>query len=172
LLLEARIAGRAEVPKLELIDRLYPNSSEAHAAASLKDLAHQIRVAHGTELIRTTGNGYALGPVQSDLETYLETGESQLWHGPYLTGPEDDLRQDLHRNLLGQAQTQPPEEALRLGRILLEHDPFDLEAMRLTARALNACQPKQLEVFYRMQRKRWLELGEVLPETVQEFLSS
>ncbi len=173
LLLEARIAGRSEIPKLELIDRLYTDSTEAQAAASLKDLAHQIRTMYGQELIVTTGNGYALGPVTTDVETYLETNDVQLWHGPYLSGPEDGLRPSLHANLLEHARlllgTQPS-EALRLGRILLEQEPFDLEAMRLSALALQACQPKQLEPFYRLQRKRWLELGETLPERAEDFL--
>jgi tetratricopeptide (TPR) repeat protein len=174
LLLEARIAGRHEIPKLELIDRFYTDSTEAQAAASLKDLAHQIRTMYGQELIITTGNGYALGPITTDVETYLETNDILLWHGPYLSGPEDGLRPSLHANLLEHArlllETQP-EETLRLGRILLEQEPFDLEAMRLTAQALQACQPKQLEPFYRAQRKRWLELGETLPERAQEFLT-
>jgi hypothetical protein len=174
LLIEARIAGRNEIPKLELIDQLYTDSTEAQAAASLKDLAHQIRTMYGQDLIVTTGNGYALGPVKTDVETYLETNDVQLWHGPYLSGPEDGLRPGLHASLLEHArlllETQP-EETLRLGRILLEQDPFDLEAMRLTARALQICQPKQLEPFYRLQRKRWLELGETLPERAQDFLT-
>jgi tetratricopeptide (TPR) repeat protein len=174
LLLEARIAGRHEIPKLELIDRLYSDSSEAQAAASLKDLAHQIRTMYGAALIVTTGNGYALGPIKTDVESYLETNDPQLWHGPYLSGPEDGLRQSLHANLFEQAQlafeTQP-EESLRLGRILLEQDPFDLEVVRLIARALRVNQPRQLEPFYRAQRKRWLELGETLPEHAHEFLT-
>jgi tetratricopeptide (TPR) repeat protein len=174
LLLEARIAGRFEVPKLELIDRLYTDSTEAQAAASLKDLAHQIRTMYGQELIVTTGNGYALGPVTTDVEMYLETNDGQLWHGPYLSGPEDGLRPSLHTNLLEQARVllgTQPEQTLRLGRILLEQEPFDLTAMRLTAQALRACQPKQLEPFYRAQRKRWLELGETLPERAEDFLT-
>ena len=61
---------------------------------------------------------------------------------------------------------------MRLGRILLEQDPLDLAAMRLTAHALNARQPRQLEAFYRAQRKRWLELGETLPENTLEFLTN
>jgi hypothetical protein len=174
LLLEARVAGRNEIPKLELIDRLYTDSTEAQAAASLKDLAHQIRTMFGQELIVTTGNGYALGPVATDLETYLETGDVQLWYGPYLSGPEDGLRPNLHAILFEHAhlllETQP-DQTLRLGRILLEQEPFDIEAMRLTAQALHASQPKQLEPFYRLQCKRWLELGERLPERVEEFLT-
>jgi tetratricopeptide (TPR) repeat protein len=173
LLLEARITGRSEIPKLELIDRLYGDSTEAQAAASLKDLAHQIRTMYGQDLIVTTGNGYALGPVTTDVELYLETNDVQLWHGPYLSGPEDGLRPGLHTSLLEHArlllETQP-EQTLRLGRILLEQDPFDLEAMQLTARALQTSQPKQLGPFYRLQRKRWLELGETLPERAEEFL--
>jgi tetratricopeptide (TPR) repeat protein len=174
LLLEARIAGRSEIPKLELIDQLYSDSTEAQAAASLKDLAHQIRMMYGQDLIVTTGNGYALGQVATDVELYLETNDPQLWQGPYLSGPEDGLRPGLHANLLDHAcllfDTQP-EETLRLGRILLEQEPFDLEAMRLTARALQICQSKQLEPFYRLQRKHWLELGETLPERVEDFLT-
>jgi tetratricopeptide (TPR) repeat protein len=173
LLLEARIAGRHEIPKLELIDRFYRDSTEAQAAASLKDLAHQIRTTYGPELIVTTTHGYALGAVQSDLEAYLETGDAQHWNGPYLSGPEDGLRPSLQHHLLEQAERSlehQPEEALRLGRILLEQEPFDLAAVRLIARAMNTCQPRQLEAFYRAQRKRWLELGETLPEDTQEFL--
>ena len=92
VLLEARIAGRQEIPKLELIDRFYRDSSEAQAAASLKDLAHQIRTAYGSELIITTTHGYALGVLRTDLEAYLETGDARVWHAPYLSGPEDGLR--------------------------------------------------------------------------------
>lgn len=174
LLLEARIAGRNEIPKLELINRLYSESTEAQAAASPKDLAHQIRSICGQELIGTTRNGYALWPITTDVETYLETNDPQLWHGPYLSGPEDGLRPSLHHNLLEQARQMlevKPEQTLRLGRILLEQDPFDFEAMRVTALALQVCGPKQLESFYRLHRKHWVELGETLPEHVQDFLT-
>ena len=71
---------------------LYRDSSEAQAAASLKDLAHQIRTAYGSELIITTTHGYALGVLRTDLEAYLETGDARVWHAPYLSGPEDGLR--------------------------------------------------------------------------------
>ncbi|MCX7782771.1 MAG: tetratricopeptide repeat protein, partial [Meiothermus sp.] len=56
-LLEARVAGRGEVGKLELLDHLYPGEDEGKAASSLKELIHSVRVSLGALVVATTASG-------------------------------------------------------------------------------------------------------------------
>ena len=64
-----------------------------------------------------------------------------------------------------------PKEAARLGRLLLEADPYDLETLRLTLEALRrAGNHRSLSRLYEKARARMLEVGERLPADWQDFL--
>ncbi|MCS7069273.1 MAG: tetratricopeptide repeat protein [Meiothermus sp.] len=179
LLLETRLAGRVEVGKLELLDHLYPGEDEGKAASSLKELIHSVRVSLGALVVATTASGYALGAaVSSDLEEFLRTGEARLWRGVYLGGLaslHETVRESVYLGLRTRAQAlleADPKEAARLGRILLEADPYDLEALRLTLGALRRSgNHKSLGRLYEEARGWMLEVGETLPEHWQGFLT-
>ncbi len=179
LLLEARISGRGEVSKLELNDKLYPDADELQSNAGIRDVIYQIRSSLGENAITTTANGYALGSLKSDVETFLETGNTRLWRGMYLEGllleTSDTIRESLYLALRTRAEAlleTDPLEVTRLGRLLCEADPYDLEALRLTVMGLRSQQNhRSLSRFYDQARTRFLEIGETLPETWQEFLS-
>ncbi|MFO7544184.1 MAG: hypothetical protein R6W77_01660, partial [Trueperaceae bacterium] len=94
-LLEARLTGRTEVGRLELIDRLYTGSDEAKAAASLKQLISDLRKELGASVVLTTPAGYALGDVTSDVEAFLETGDARSWRGGYAEGIDLDVRESV-----------------------------------------------------------------------------
>jgi tetratricopeptide (TPR) repeat protein len=180
LLLEARISGRGEVSKLELVDKLYPDADEIQANAGLRDVIYQIRSSLGENAITTTANGYALGSLKTDVETFLETGNTQLWRGVYLEGltleTSDTVRESLYLALRTRAEAlleTEPLEAIRVAKILCEADPYDLEAVRVTVTGLRAGQNhRSLTRFYDSARTRFLEIGEVLPDRWQDFLSS
>jgi hypothetical protein len=56
---------------------------------------------------------------------------------------------------------------------MCEADPYDLEALHLTVTGLRAGQNhRSLSRFYDSARTRFLEIGEVLPDRWQDFLSS
>jgi cytochrome c556 len=62
-------------------------------------------------------------------------------------------------------------ETVRLGRILLEAEPYDTEALTLTLRALEAVgDTAGLVRVYAASRTRFDEVGEQLPEAWQDFL--
>lgn len=179
LLLEARISGRGEVSKLELVDKLYPDADELQSNAGLRDVIYQLRSSLGENILTTTANGYALGSLKSDVETFLETGNTQFWRGRYLEGllleTSDTVRESVYLALRTRAEAlleTDPVEVTRVGRILCEADPYDLEAVRLTVTGLRSQQNhRSLSRFYDAARTRFLEIGEELPETWQEFLS-
>ncbi len=179
LLLEARVAGRGEVGKLELLDALYPGEDEEKAASSLKELVHTVRTSLGPAAVITTPGGYALGDaVESDLEEFLRTGDTRLWRGAYLEGLSpfnETVRESVHlalRARAGALREADPKEAARLGRLLLEADPYDLEALRLTLEALRRTgNHRSLSRLYEETRARMLEVGEHLPADWQDFLA-
>lgn len=181
LLLEARVAGRSEVGRLELLDALYTSEDEEKAASSLKELIHSVRSTLGTLSITTTPTGYALGEaVSSDVEEFLRTGESGLWRGAYLEGLSplssfnESVRETVHLTLRLRTEAlleADPKEAVRLGRILLEAEPYDMGALRLTLEALRRAQNyKGLSRLYEEARGRMQEVGETLPPSWQSFL--
>jgi hypothetical protein len=180
MLLEARISGRSEVTMLELFDALYPNVSESEAASGLKQTVFKVRSSYGQNAITTTANGYALGAITSDAETFLRDGETQLWRGPYLQDanlePSSSVLEVLTLALHAKAKMlleSDPKEAARVGRILLEIDPYDLKALRLVCQALrNLENHRSLVRTYSDARNKLLEVGELLPERWQEFLSA
>jgi hypothetical protein len=180
LLLEARITGRSEVSRLNLFDALYPDSSEAQANAALSSLVYQLRELFGPNVVLSTDTGYALGGITSDAEVFLETGDTRLWRGDYLEGLQlessDAVRETLHLALRHGAEPLlevDPTEAARVGRLLCGSDPYDLESLRLTLRALRAADNhKGVKSTYARARMCLLEIGEVLPEQWADFLET
>ena len=180
VLLEARIAGRAEVSQLELIDALYPEASEEDAATAIRQLVFQSRASLGESLILTTANGYALGAVESDAEVFLNNPDLRLWRGAYLEGvlQQNDetvrgaLYHALHFKLSASLEMQTS-EVVRFSKILLEFDPYNLQAWKLNLQALRAGDNyRGLSKRYLECRAQLSEVGTHLPERWNDFLES
>jgi tetratricopeptide (TPR) repeat protein len=179
-LLEARIMGRSEVSRLDLFDALYPDTSEVQASAALSSLVYQLREQFGSDTILSSDGGYALGGITSDAEVFLETSDTRLWRGEYLEssdlGVGETVRETLHLALRHRAESlleTDPIEAVRVGRLLCSADPYDLESLRLTLRALRVSDNhKSLKSIYVRARTGLLEIGEVLPEHWTDFLET
>jgi hypothetical protein len=139
-----------------------------------------LREQFGPDTIRSSDGGYALGRITSDAETFLETGDTHLWRGEYLEGSDlgvgETVRETLHLALRNRAETileTDPNEAVRVGRLLCAADPYDLESLRLTLRALRASDNhKSLKSTYARARTAMLEIGEVLPQNWANFLEA
>jgi hypothetical protein len=180
VLLEARIAGRSEVSKLELLDVLYPDADEVRGASSLKEVVRQVRSIFGQQTIQTTLKGYALGSLQSDAEVFLEHFDTQLWRGPYLNGlmlerSDDQVRNAIHFALQSRISklAGQPKEVIRLSKILLEVDPYDLVTIRARLQALVlSTPPLSINREYDSFKSRFLEVGEHLPPTWQALLEA
>jgi hypothetical protein len=136
-----------------------------------------VRQQFGSNVIQSTSNGYALEDVGSDIEAFFETGDASLWRGKYLAGMIEgwipSVREAVIHALQAKVEmlsTTDAKEAGRLGKILLEMEPYDLDALELTLRALTATDenPKRL---YLELRERFLEVGESLPDTITTFLA-
>lgn len=172
LLLEARVTGRRDVPQLELLDALYPDLDEDKGAGALRQLVFRVRASLGPDAVLRGAGGYALGAVDSDVERFLETRDPGLWRGAYLqdtpAGWDSSLREVLH-DALCEIMTErlelDPHEVARLGKIVLESDPYDREALKLGLRALRiAGDEAGLNRLYRRSRAQFEEIGEALPE--------
>ena len=183
LLLEARIRGRGEVTALALSDVLYPGEPEEAALGALRATIFKIRSSLGPSLITTTTNGYALGPVTSDVEAFLQGGDAHLWRGPYLENVTLEIRDEQVSDALNTAlasriraltEADAPtdfEDAVRLSQVLVQAEPYDLDALALACCAVHASgNRKALERLYTQARSRLLEVGEVLPESSAAFL--
>ena len=174
-LLQARLAGRRELPDVELVDHMYPEMSDEKGASALKQLVYRLRSQLGANAILRTGSGYILGAVESDAEEFLAIGNSQLWTGSHLedlheswgSTAHDALQYALRQKAFELLETDPAETA-RLGRILLEINPFDLEALGLSFRALRSRGDEigaaQLSSWAKTQ---FAEIGEVLPAELE-----
>lgn len=177
-LLQARMAGRAEVSMLELIETLYPGIPDEEASDALKQTVFKTRSTLGQSLIATTATGYALGILESDAEIFLRTQQTSLWRGVYLqdVGLEADetVRGAIYQALRGSIQNlldTHPLEAARLGRILLEAEPYDQEALRIVLKALRLMKNhKGLNRLYEQTKELMLEVGEQLPKHWKEWL--
>ena len=178
LLLEAHLTGRGGVGQLDLLDTLYPDLDETRATSALKQLVYRLRSALGTSAISRTSSGYALGAVSSDAEAFLASGDTGLWRGPYLadlgdarvSGARDALYEALKRRATEHVRGNP-DEAARLGQLLLEADPYDAEALTICLHALAAVgNSAGLGRLYRRSREHFAEVGERLPETWEAFL--
>ncbi|MDQ3396706.1 MAG: tetratricopeptide repeat protein [Deinococcota bacterium] len=177
-LLEAKIAGRAEVSQLDLFDGLYPGEPEEAAADSLKQLVFQLRKSLGVGTILRTTGGYALGNVTSDAEDFLRAGDTRLWRDVYRedAGEGDEtVASALYHALRMKAADllkADPLEAARLGRLLLQADPYDVESLRLTIKALQAAGNYQaLTRLYGQGCRHLAEVGERLPGHWADFLA-
>jgi Tetratricopeptide repeat len=177
LLLEARIAGRQEVARLELLDTLYSGEPEDRANSSLKNLISNIRqTIHPKAIVATTG-GYALGNLESDAEEFLQTHNTELWRGAYLEGVLlvhgfESVRDGLCAVLFAAAQTANPQESARVARILQGMDSYNLHYLALTLRALQRSNNhKTLKRVYAQARATLLEVAEELPEHWADFLA-
>ena len=170
-LLQARLAGRRELPDVELVDQMYPEMSDEKGASALKQLVYRLRSQLGSNTILRTGNGYTLGAVESDAEEFLATGNTQLWTGSHLEDLHENWGSTAHdalqyalRKKATELLKSDPGETARLGRILLEINPFDLEALGLSLRALrlrgDQTGAAQLSNWAKAQ---FAEIGEVLP---------
>jgi hypothetical protein len=180
LLLEARMSGRSEVSRLDLFDALYPDTDEENALGSLKQLVYTLRLELGESVIKTTGNGYALGAITSDAETFLQTADTSLWRGPYLEGLALETREgvadslylllfDTARALLG----TDSKEAARVARFLLEADPYNTDYLAFTLQALRRSDNhRTLGRVYEEAKKHFAEVGETLPQTWLAFLET
>ena len=178
-LLEARIAGKSEVSTLDLLDTFYPNGAEDRGKNTLKQQMHQIRGSLGPEGVHSTANGYALGAASSDAEEFLNSGDPGLWRGAYLDGlgegwissVRDALTLALHSSVEGLIEAAPS-EAVRLGRICCEMEPYETQALRLTLRAMRASgDHRAASTLFDEQRQRF-ELVEAMPASLEDFLGS
>ncbi len=176
-LLEARMAGRSQLSQLDLADKLHPEHPDENLE-TIKQLVYQMRVAFGQTVIITSGNGYALGALSSDAETFLENGDTSLWRGDYLEGvasSEGTVSDALHHALskrIEELLETDPSEAARVGRMLVNAEPYELESWRLTLRAVQQSSTVQsVEKLYRESCKRMAEVGEVLPKSWETFLA-
>lgn len=182
ILLEARVAGRAEVSRLRLTESLYPEQAEIRSGTLLADLVYQVRETLGAEVITTTTDGYALGTsVSSDAETFLVHGDTQLWRGPVFAGLNLAGRSETVREALCQALririetslTSGPVEAVRAAQCLLDTDPYDSEALRLILLAWNTVgNSRGLTRVYDLAKERFSAVGEALPTRWQDFLEA
>ena len=178
LLLEARLNKRNEINDLDLLDTLYPDLDEESAGSALRQLVYRLRSSSGSDVIARTGNGYTLGEVQTDVEAFLNGANTQLWRGPFLNDLEDSWAGSVRgtvtqvlRNKVKELIEPDPVEALRLARILLEAEPYDLMALELGLRAAQAAQdgPGTNSLYFKA-RKRFGEVGEPLPESWTQWL--
>jgi tetratricopeptide (TPR) repeat protein len=143
-LLEARLLGRLELSREELRKALYPHTEEPLALVLLEDLVDRTRGSLGPEVVVQSAQGYALGTIASDAERFLQSGHTGLWRGVYrqdLPGGLAQVRECLYSRLYRQACAlleSNPLESARLGRILLEAQPYDPKALTLRLRLLQA----------------------------------
>jgi tetratricopeptide (TPR) repeat protein len=178
LLLEARITGRDGVKTLELLDALYPEHEESMGIGALKQLVFRTRASLGKAAILRISDGYALGAIQTDAEVFLRAAATHLWRGPVLNDLPEDIASAL-RDALGQALQlsseslleSDPLEAARLAEIIREADPYNLSALRLNLRALEAAaEMRKIERTYALARTQLSDVGEDLPESWEAFL--
>jgi DNA-binding SARP family transcriptional activator len=179
-LLEARIAGKPEVGKIELIDALHPDFEEPRALNALRVEVHELRAQLNPDVIETTSTGYRLGTIQTDAEAFLATRDTKLWRAAYLEGisfeRDDDsgyqfLTGTLHDCAINLLESNPL-EAARVMRLLVEMEPFDLEFLRSKLRAFRASNNhRTLGRAYDKARARLREVGEHLPGAWTEFLA-
>lgn len=181
LLLEAHLGGRSEASRLRLVETLYPAEDELKASAALKEMVRALREGLGEAIIRTTSAGYALGAVASDAENFLKTGQTKLWRGNYLEGLDisnfdSGVADSLYLSLKLKADellNHESKEAARLGRMLLEFDPYSHPYLELCLQAFRAsANYKTAGRVYDQARERMREVGESLPPQWVDFMAA
>jgi DNA-binding SARP family transcriptional activator len=144
------------------------------ARNNLKQQVYLIRSSLGADSVISTPTGYALGNVSSDAETFLQHGQADLWRGAYLgslgEGWRPGVREALTLALRARVESlreTDPAEAARLGLILLEMEPYDVDALELTVHALELSGDARLaqRVFVE-GRQRLQAVGADVPETL------
>lgn len=179
VLLCARLLGRPDVSQTELCDILYPDRPEAHGVAAIKQMVFNVRRVLDPRAVQSTTGGYALGDVSSDAERFLAVGDTALWRGPCLVSAGGDMVHEaadrLYLHLAGRARailTAQPVEAERLGRILLDRDPYDRSALALTLKALTEQgNTRGVERVYGRHCLQLAEVGVAMPQHWQTFLA-
>jgi Bacterial transcriptional activator domain len=175
-LLEARLEGRAGCSNLELFDALYPGWPDDKSARALKQLVYRLRLALGGGAILRVGNGYALGEqVTSDAETFLQSGDTALWRGPYRADLSADTTSSAAYRLYAALRARILEQndlsqAARVGAIFLEAHPFDREILKFTLRALETNGQRAAAArLYERARSVYEDVGEILPDDWEDF---
>ena len=178
LLLEARVTGDSEISTNQLIAVLYPDLPEVDGKAALKQLVFQIRNSLGAQIIQSTPRGYALGEVASDAEHYLTSKDTTFWRDVYLLDLPDFAQSKLSETLIRALKNQLEilietdlNETARLGQIYLQIEPYDRDALELTLRSLKSSSLISQKL-YAAAQERFLELGEILPKSLEAFLDS
>jgi tetratricopeptide (TPR) repeat protein len=178
LLAEANALGREGKQKLQLLDALYPTQSETDALTALHQLVYSCRASLGENNIMTLDEGYGLRGANLDITQFLETGDTSLWRGPYLADVAVDadstlleaLTEKLHQ-LSEELLASDAIEAVRVAKILLEMNTYDLRALKVVVKGLQSTkQYTALTRFYSKVRTEFLEVGEGLPERWADFL--
>ncbi|WP_161880871.1 BTAD domain-containing putative transcriptional regulator [Deinococcus alpinitundrae] len=178
-LVEARLGGHASVSSLDLAQTLFPGEDDLETPARVQQLVYHLRRMLGPAAVQTTEDGYALGPARLDALDFLETGDGSLWRGAYLQdlgGGQDEaargLLMDALQNAVEAGLNADPRAAARVGRLLLEAEPYSRTALAVTLRALRAAgNRKGALAVYRQARERLREVDEELPEGWAEFLA-
>jgi tetratricopeptide (TPR) repeat protein len=180
-LLEARMDGQLEVSDLNFFDQLFPDLPERQARDYLKNLVYRLRTTLGSNAIRRTPTGYALGDVGSDAERFLETLDLSLWRGGYLEDLEDlgdggvvrhKLLSTLHRTAEAKLNSNPA-LSVQAGRALNSMEPYDRAGLNLYLRALRASNNRRdLVKVYTAAQRRFLEVDVRLPSQWQEFMNA
>lgn len=178
-LLGVRIAGKSEVSVLELAEVFYPDSSDIEAKRTLRQQIYLLRNDLGQQVIHSTTNGYALAAITSDAEQFLRSDDTNLWRAMYLEraseGWDGNVRESLvqalrcsFERLLGYDLI----EAVRVGQILLEMEPYDAGLLRLVLQAQHEGDAKAASRRYQQAQERFWEVSETLPVKLKDFLGS
>ena len=111
----------------------------------------------------------------------MQPGNTRLWRGAYLEDltlaeSEASVSELLYQRLYQQGSRlteSDPKEAARVGRILLEVEPYDPKALTLTLKTLRAMSNhKTLSRLYGEAKERFSEVGEQLPISWMEYLNA
>jgi tetratricopeptide (TPR) repeat protein len=183
LLLEAQIIGHPEVKTLELMDTLYSDLNDEEARKAIQQLVFRVRAQLGADCLQTTTDGYSLCAVQSDVQDFLETGNTQLWRGAYFEDAQllnPSAYQSLGEAIYNQLEHQVHSllendsiEASRVCKILLEAVPYNLEILKLALKALQLQKNyTAITRLYSRARASWLEVGEQLPDDWTTLLAA
>lgn len=178
---EAAVLGQSEVAQEALTGLLYPNLPEKQAASALQQLIHRLRAVAGADFVQRGAGGYVLGPgVRIDAASFLETGDTALWFGPYLGevalggAADSPVARQLHgrlRSVLEASPSLPGARAVFLAELLLRAEPFEREVLRHALLAMKRERAyRKLDRTYRESVRLFAEVGETLPGRWQDFL--
>lgn len=176
----ARLTGEDGLGVTDALDLLFPHREEAAGRQALRRLLARLRAALGAGAVVQSGERLLPGDVQSDAELFLQTGDPELWRGPFLGEEGGDEQTEAARALLltrleGLTEAcldTDPEAAERLAALLLRWEPYETRLLALLLRAHDAAgHPRQAGAAYRRARAGFAEVGQELPESWQTFLA-